>query len=96
MSIDDDANADSETSAAAKSPGTSRLIENVEVSLEAFVGGTRLTVAELTALRPGATLKLDAALNQAVGLQLNGKVVARGELVAVGDRFGVRLTEVTE
>ena len=77
-----------------RSPGAVRLIEHVEVTLDAFVGGARLTVAELNALQPGSTVKLDTALNQAVELRLNGTVVGRGELVAVGDRFGVRLTEI--
>ena len=71
-----------------------RLIE--EVSLEAFVGEAKLTVAELNAMKPGSSLTLDAALNRAVDLKLNGVTVARGELVAVGDNFGVRLTEIAE
>ena len=82
--------------ASAEKSGSARLIENVEVVLEACVGAARLTVRELTALKPGETVTLDAALNQAVELRLNGVAVARGELVAVGDRFGVRLTEIAE
>ncbi len=39
---------------------------------------------------------LDAPLNQAVELRLNGTVIAHGELVAVGDKFGVRLSEIAE
>jgi flagellar motor switch protein FliN len=73
-----------------------RMIDHVEVELEAFVGSARLTVGELGALKPDAAITLDAALNRSVELRLNGAVVARGELVAVGDNFGVRLTEITE
>jgi len=71
-----------------------KLIENVSVALEAFLGGARMTVAELTALKEGAVVPLDAPFNQAVELRLNGEPVARGELVAVGDKFGVRLVEL--
>ena len=39
---------------------------------------------------------LDAQLNSAVELTLNGVAVARGELVAVGEKFGVRLTEIVQ
>jgi flagellar motor switch protein FliN/FliY len=74
----------------------SRLIEEVEVALEAYVGEARLSVAALHAMKPGSSVTLDAALNRAVDLKLNGVTVARGELVAVGDNFGVRLTEVAE
>jgi flagellar motor switch protein FliN/FliY len=73
---------------------TQRLIAHVEVALDAFVGAARLTVAEVAALKPGQSIALDAALDGAVELRLNGLVAARGELVAVGDKLGVRLTEV--
>ena len=74
----------------------SKLIENVGVTLEAFLGNARMTVAELTDLKENGVVPLDAALNQSVELRLNGVPVARGELVAVGDRFGVRLIELSK
>lgn len=73
-----------------------RLIETVSVTLEAFLGEARMTVAELTALKDSSVVPLDAALNQSVELRLNGVAVARGELVAVGDSFAVRLTEIAK
>ncbi|QNA82937.1 hypothetical protein G4G27_02100 [Sphingomonas sp. So64.6b] len=71
-----------------------RLIEAVEVSLDGHLGRARMTIAELSALERDAVITLDAALNSAVELRLNGVTVARGELVAVGDNFAVRLTEI--
>lgn len=75
---------------------SAKLIENVGVELHAFLGAAGMTVAELTALAPGAVVSLDAQLNAPVELKLNGVAVARGELVAVGDKFGVRLTEIAQ
>jgi flagellar motor switch protein FliN/FliY len=75
---------------------SSKLIENVGVQLEAFLGGAPMTVAELTGLAAGAVVTLDAQLNTPVELRLNGVAVARGELVAVGEKFGVRLTEIAQ
>ncbi|MES2442147.1 MAG: FliM/FliN family flagellar motor switch protein [Pseudomonadota bacterium] len=75
---------------------SSKLIESVPVELEAFLGGARMTVAQLAALKPGAAVALDAQLNGAVELRMNGVAVARGELVAVGEKFGVRLTEIAQ
>jgi len=72
------------------------LIQNVPVQLEAFVGDVRMTIAELSALRPDSVVALDAPLNQAVELRLNRLPVARGELVAVGDKFGVRISEIVQ
>lgn len=70
------------------------LIDAVEVVLDGFLGGARMTVAELSTLEKGSIITLDATLNTAVELRLNGVAVARGELVAVGDHFAVRLTEI--
>ncbi|WP_341209497.1 FliM/FliN family flagellar motor switch protein [uncultured Sphingomonas sp.] len=86
--------APTETNDAVARTLAARMIDHVEVELEAFVGAARMTVAELAALAPEAVVALEAPLNRAVELRLNGAAVARGELVAVGDRFGVRLTEI--
>jgi flagellar motor switch protein FliN/FliY len=75
---------------------SSRLIENVGVELHAYLGSARMTVAELTALTRDAVVALDAQLNAQVVLQLGDVAVAHGELVAVGDKFGVRLTEIVQ
>jgi flagellar motor switch protein FliN/FliY len=71
-----------------------QLIDAVEVTLDGFLGNARMTIAELSALEKGSVISLDATLNAAVELRLNGVAVARGELVAVGDHFAVRLTEI--
>lgn len=86
----------SDTTAASRRSLAARMIDEVEVEIEAFVGGTRMTVAELGALKPQSVVTLDAPLNQAVELRLNGTVIAHGELVAVGDKFAVRLSEIAE
>lgn len=80
-----------------QSPGgiRSQLIDNVGVRLEAYLGGTQMTVGELSALAAGAVVPLDAPLNQAVELRLNGVCVGKGELVSVGDKFAIRLLEIS-
>ncbi|KUR69893.1 hypothetical protein AQZ52_17475 [Novosphingobium fuchskuhlense] len=70
------------------------VLDGVQVELEAFVGRAKITIAELKRLRQGDALALATQLNQAIELRLNGQVIARGEVVAVGDNFGVRLTEI--
>ena len=73
----------------------SHLIDNVGVRLEAYLGGAPMTVGELAALAAGSVVPLDASLAQSVELRLNGVAVAKGELVSVGDKFAVRLIEVS-
>lgn len=75
---------------------STRLIEGVSVELEAILGAAEMTVAEVARLAAGDVLALDAQLNAAVELRLNGVAVARGELVAVGEKFGVRISEIVQ
>jgi len=70
------------------------VIDNVDVTIETYLGATSMTVAELNALKPGGVIALGAGLNDLVELRVNGVTIAHGELVAVGDRFGVRITAV--
>lgn len=64
----------------------------LKVRLTAQLGSAELTVAELGALKLGATLKLDRLVNQPVDLLAEGHVVAQGTLVAMDEHFGVRIT----
>lgn len=72
------------------------VIAGVEIVLEARLGSARMSVSELMKLKSGDRVPLDAALNQDVELRLNGSTIARGELVTVGDRFGVRIVEIAK
>ena len=70
------------------------LIAGVEVRLEAVIGAATMTVAELMKLEKGSAVTLESSLERDVELRLNGVAVARGELVAVGDNYGVRIVEI--
>ena len=70
------------------------LIAGVEVRLEAMIGAATMTVAELMKLEKGSSVALESSLERDVELRLNGVAVAVGELVAVGDNYGVRIVEI--
>lgn len=70
------------------------LFGGVNVRLDARLGSVTMSVKDLLALRAGGTVRLDARLNDLVDLQLNGALIGRGEIVAVGDAFAVRLVEI--
>lgn len=70
------------------------LIGGVEVSVDVVVGGASMKVSELTSLKEGEVIALDAAVSDPVTVLINGEVVAQGELVAKGDQFGVCITEI--
>jgi flagellar motor switch protein FliN/FliY len=69
------------------------LIKNVKVKLDVVVGNAELTVGDLFALGGGSVVKLDRNLSDPVDVILDGKVVARGMLVAVDDNFGIKIVE---
>lgn len=70
------------------------LLDHVSVKLEVVLGQASVTVKQLFALAQGDTLDLDTGLDAPVALELDGKTIGRGHLVAVGDRFGLRITEI--
>lgn len=70
------------------------LLRGVKVSLEVRLGDAPMTVEEMLALKAGAVVTLDAGLADHVELYLNNTMVARGEIVAVGDKYGVRIVEI--
>lgn len=71
------------------------LVGHVTVSLSALVGSVCLTIDELFALKRGEVVRMNEAVDAPITLMLNGKPVARGELVAVEDNFGLRITELS-
>jgi len=74
--------------------GNLQMIKDVKVKVMVCVGGAELTVEELFALKDDSVLKLESATTDPVEILLDGKVIARGNLVAVGDNFGVSVTEI--
>ena len=72
------------------------LLGNVDVKVETYLGETSMTIAQLNAIKAGGVIALDATLNELVELRVNGVTIAHGELVAVGDKFGVRVTSVAQ
>lgn len=70
------------------------LIRDVKVSIRACIGQCELTVRELFALKSSEVLTLDRDSDGPVDLYLDGRLVGRGELVVVGEHFGVRILEM--
>ena len=69
-------------------------LHRLKAQVTVLVGGVELTVGELMSLQDQQLLILDRHLNSPVELMVEGNVIARGELVAVDDRFAVRVTRL--
>ncbi len=73
---------------------TAELLKDVTVTLEVRLGEASINVQDLFALKDGSVVELQRMVDDPVDVLLNGRVVARGQLVASGDQFGVRVTEI--
>jgi len=70
------------------------LILDVAVTLALEVGRARMPVRDLLQLAPGAIVELDRLASEPLDVLVNGVRIARGEVVVVNDKFGIRLTDV--
>jgi len=70
------------------------LVRHVLVELTVEVGTAEMSVDALFALKTGDVIKLQQQVNEPMTLRLDGKAVARGNLVAVDDNFGIQLTDI--
>jgi flagellar motor switch protein FliN/FliY len=68
---------------------------SVKVRLAVRVGGAEVCVADLMGFKEGSVVELDELVDEPLEVMIDGHVIARGVLVAVGDHFGVRISEAT-
>lgn len=64
----------------------------VRVTLE--VGGSDMAIRDLLQLQQGGVVELDRQAGEPLDVLVNGRLIARGEVVVVDDKLGIRLTEV--
>jgi flagellar motor switch protein FliN/FliY len=69
-------------------------LSELPMRLTAIVGRARLTLGALAAAGPGQVVELDRNTGEAVDILINDRLVARGEIVTVGDRLGVTITDI--
>jgi flagellar motor switch protein FliN len=69
-------------------------LHDVPVELAVEVGRTKMTIREALALGPGSIVTLNRLAGEPVDLLVNGKPIARGEVVVIDEEFGLRVTEV--
>ena len=69
-------------------------LHDVPVELAVEIGRTRMTIGETLGLGPGAIVTLNRLAGEPVDLLVNGKPIARGEVVVIDEEFGLRITEV--
>jgi len=73
--------------------GFDHLLE-VPVRVTVQIGCARMSLAELVRLAPGSLVHLDREAHEPADILVNGKVVARGEVVTIDKSYGIRITSV--
>lgn len=71
-----------------------RLLENIDVALTVEVGRTQLTIRDLLRLSEGSVVELNRLAGDPLDVLVNGTPIAKGEVVMVGDRFGIRFGQI--
>jgi len=71
-----------------------RLLADIPVRMSVEVGSTQLRLAEIMNLGEGSVVQLDRQADELLDIMVNGTLVARGEVVTVNGRYGVRVVEI--
>jgi flagellar motor switch protein FliN/FliY len=80
--------------AAIAAPANLDMVLDVPVSLSVELGSTQLPMKEVLELAEGSVITLDKEADAPVELYVNSRLIARGEVVVVEDRFGIKITEI--
>ncbi len=70
------------------------IVLDVKVKVTVQLGSCQLSMREVLELAPGAVVQLNQHASDPVGLYVNDKLVAYGEVVVVEDNFGIKITEL--
>jgi flagellar motor switch protein FliN/FliY len=75
-------------------PAGLQRLHDVPVELAVEIGRTKMTIGQALSLGPGAFVTLNRLAGEPVDLLVNGKAIARGEVVVIDEEFGLRITEI--
>jgi flagellar motor switch protein FliN len=77
-----------------EAPRSINFLLDIPLELTVEVGRRAMTMGELIDLMPGTVVELDRPAGGQLDILANGKIIAKGEAVVVGDRYGVRILEI--
>jgi flagellar motor switch protein FliN/FliY len=73
-----------------------KAVYDVPVQVSAILGRALIPVNQLLKLGRGAVVELDRKVGEPVDIFVNNKLVARGEIIVVGERLGITMTEIVK
>ena len=72
------------------------VVMDVRVQVTVHLGSCQLPMREIVNMTPGSVIQLKQQAKDPVGIYINDKLVAYGEVVVVEDNFGVKITELIQ
>ena len=69
-------------------------IKDIPVQFSVEIGRTKIPIKSLLQLTQGSIVELDAASGDLMDILVNGTMIAKGEVVVINEKFGIRLTEI--
>jgi flagellar motor switch protein FliN len=78
-----------------ETPPNLELLLDIPVKLSVELGSAQMSMQEVLQLGPGSVVQLDKSADDPVELYVNQRLVARGQVVMMDERFGIKITEIT-
>lgn len=82
------------TSAVTGVLGNLELVKDVKMNVTVELGRTNLPLKEVLQLGEASIIKLDRLAGESIDLLVNGRLIAKGEVVVIGNNFGIKITQV--
>lgn len=84
----------SQPTVSANTPENINLIMDVPLEVTVELGRTKKSIADILDFAPGTIIELDKIAGEPIDVLVNGKFVAKGEVVVIEESFGIRITEI--
>jgi len=72
------------------------ILQDVPLTITVEIGRAKMLVKDILKLTVGSVIELDKLAGEPVDILVNGKVIAKGEVIAVNENFGVRILEIVK
>lgn len=69
-------------------------LHDVPISMVAQVGSVQKSIREILAMKPGSVMEFDKVVGEPMDVLIGGRLMCRGEIVVVNERYGIRISEV--
>ncbi len=79
---------------AAEGRGNLKLIMDVPLQVSVELGSTKMRIKEILELGVGSVIELDKLASDPVDVYVNGRLIARGEVVVIDETFGIKITDI--